>query len=67
MAQLGQELIGAAAANHVVADRDPHDSRGRDVAFIARDDAGNALVHDRKHALHLVEHVIGLGISQRAQ
>ena len=67
MTQLSQELIWTAAANHVVADCDSHDCRSRDVSFVAGDEAGNALVHDGQHALHLVQHVVGFRVGQRAQ
>jgi hypothetical protein len=65
VAQFGEELTGAAAAHHVVADRDTHHRCGRDVAVVAGDDASDALVHDRQDALHLVQHVLWLDVGQR--
>ena len=67
VAQFGEELTGAAAADHVVADGDTHHRCGRDVAVVAGDDASDALVHDRQDALHLVQHVLWLDVGQRAQ
>ena len=47
VAQFGEELIGTAARDHVVAHGDTHHRGGGDIAVLAGDDAGDALVHDR--------------------
>jgi hypothetical protein len=67
VAQFGQETVGAVAADDVVADGDSNDCGSGDVAVVVGNDADNPLVHDRQHAFHLVQHVFGLGISQRTQ
>ena len=62
--QFGEELVGGATPDHVMTDRYSHDGGRGDIAVVARDDASDALVDDRQHPLHLVQHMLWFDVGK---